>query len=519
MTLLRNFFTVGAATALSRVLGFGRDMLMAAALGTGPVADAFFVAFRFPNLFRRVFAEGAFNAAFVPLFARRLEGEGGKAARQFAEQALAGLLLVLLLLTALAQIAMPVLMYGLAPGFSADPEKFDLAVLLTRICFPYLIFVSLLALISGVLNALGRFAAAAFAPALLNVVLISVLALVLWLDLADTSRAGVYLAWGVFIGGVVQLLLVLAEAKRLGMAPRLVRPVINEDIRKLVRLAIPGVIAGGITQINILVGTIIASLQAGAVSYLYYADRIYQLPLGIVGIAIGVVLLPDIARRLQAGDETAALGQQNRALEFAMLLTLPAAAALFLVPAEIISGLFERGAFDAAASSATAPALAAFALGLPGFVLIKVFSPGFFAREDTKTPMKFAAINAVLNIALSLALFPFLAHVGIAIATAIAGTVNATLLGVTLYRRGHFDPDSMLRKRMMRALLATMVMGAVLLAAVWGWELALGAPETEAARLGLLAAIVFAGLAVFAVTAVGIGAIDKGQLRRALRRA
>jgi putative peptidoglycan lipid II flippase len=517
MALLRNFFTVGAATALSRVLGFGRDMLMAAALGTGPVADAFFVAFRFPNLFRRVFAEGAFNAAFVPLFARRLEVEGKDAARQFAEQALAGLLFILLVLTALAQIAMPLLMFGLAPGFSTDPAKFDLAVLLTRICFPYLIFVSLLALVSGLLNALGRFAAAAFAPALLNVVLIGVLALILWLDLADSPRAGVFLAWGVFFGGIVQLVLVLAEARRLGMAPGLVKPVINDDMRKLVRLAIPGVIAGGITQINILVGTIIASLQAGAVSYLYYADRIYQLPLGIVGIAIGVVLLPDIARRLQGGEETTALRQQNRALEFAMLLTLPAAAALFLVPGEIISGLFERGAFDAAASAATAPALAAFALGLPGFVLIKVFSPGFFAREDTRTPMKFAAVNAVLNIALSLALFPFLAHVGIAIATAIAGTVNAVLLGVTLYRRGHFSPDSMLLSRMTRAFLATGAMGAVLIGIVWTWQATLGAPQDQTARLGLLAALVGTGLSVFAVAAIGSGAIDRDQLRRALR--
>jgi putative peptidoglycan lipid II flippase len=518
MALLRNFFTVGAATALSRVLGFGRDMLMAAALGTGMVADAFFVAFRFPNLFRRVFAEGAFNAAFVPLFARKLEGDGAHSARHFAEQALAGLLFILVVLTALAQITMPVLMYGLAPGFSETPEKFDLAVLLTRICFPYLIFVSLLALVSGLLNALGKFAAAAFAPVLLNVVLIGTLTLILASDLAENPTAGVYLAWGVFAGGVAQLVMVLYAARREGMAPRLVRPVWNADIRRLVGLAIPGVIAGGITQINILVGTIIASMQAGAVSYLYYADRVYQLPLGIVGIAIGVVLLPDIARRLQAGDETAALGQQNRALEFAMLLTLPAAVALFLVPGEIISGLFQRGAFDAAASAATAPALAAFALGLPGFVLIKVFSPGFFAREDTKTPMRFAAINAGINIALSLALFPHLAHVGIAIATAIAGSINAALLGLTLYRRGHFQPDPALLARMVRALLACGAMGLALVAVVWGWHAWFGGPATQIDRLGLLAALVLTGLGVFAVSAIGLGAVDRTQLRAALRR-
>jgi putative peptidoglycan lipid II flippase len=518
VALLRNFFTVGAATALSRVLGFGRDMLMAAALGTGMVADAFFVAFRFPNLFRRIFAEGAFNAAFVPLFARKLEGEGDASARQFAEQALAGLLFVLVVLTAIAQIAMPVLMYGLAPGFSETPEKFDLAVLLTRICFPYLIFVSLLALVSGLLNALGKFAAAAFAPVLLNVILIGVLLLVLSSGYADDPKAGVYLAWGVFAGGIAQLVMVLVAARREGMAPKLARPVFNEDIGKLVGLAIPGVIAGGITQINILIGTIIASMQAGAVSYLYYADRIYQLPLGIVGIAIGVVLLPDIARRLQSGDDATALGQQNRALEFAMLLTLPSAVALFLVPGEIISGLFERGAFDAAASAATAPALAAFALGLPGFVLIKVFSPGFFAREDTKTPMRFAAINAGVNIVLSLALFPYLAHVGIAIATAIAGSINATLLGITLHRRGHFQPDPALVSRLIRAVLASIGMGLVLILIVWIWELGFGTPQTQLDRLGLLAALVMSGLLGFAALAAGLGAIDQAQLRAALRR-
>ena len=296
MSLLRNFATVGGATATSRLLGFVRDMFIAAALGTGPVADAFFVAFRFPNLFRRLFAEGAFNSAFVPLFAKALEGEGEESARRFGEEAMSVLLTALLVLTALVEIAMPILMFVMAPGFASDPAKFDLTVVLTRIAFPYLTLVSLLALYSGVLNARGRFAAAAFAPALLNVVLIGALAYIFWSGHDGDLQAGYVLAWGTVIGGVVQLALVVAAAGRDGMWLKLRLPALTGRVRRFVRLAVPGVLAGGITQINIVIGTMIASLAPGAVSYLYYADRLYQLPLGIVGIAIGVVLLPDLSR-------------------------------------------------------------------------------------------------------------------------------------------------------------------------------------------------------------------------------
>jgi putative peptidoglycan lipid II flippase len=346
VSLLRNFATVGGATLSSRVLGFVRDILMAAALGTGPVADAFVVAFRFPNLFRRLFAEGAFNSAFVPLFARTLEGEGREDAKAFAQEAMAGLLTVLALVTAVAMIAMPVLMLILAPGFIGDPEKFDLTVFLTRITFPYLTLVSILALISGVLNGLGRFAAAAFAPTLLNVVLIGVLWALLAADLAGEAEAGMWLAIGVVVGGFAQLALVVGDLHRAGFLLKLVRPRWSERMKRLVSLGVPGIIAGGITQINIVVGTMIASLQAGAVSLLYYADRLYQLPLGVVGIAIGVVLLPELSRRLKAGDEAGVKVASARSLEFAMLLTLPAAVALAAIPVPLVSVLFERGAFS-----------------------------------------------------------------------------------------------------------------------------------------------------------------------------
>ena len=353
MSLLKNFATVGGATAASRVLGFVRDMFIAAALGTGPVADAFFVAFRFPNLFRRLFAEGAFNSAFVPLFAKALEGDGEAEARRFGEEALSGLLFALLALSAVIEIAMPLFMFVMAPGFSADPEKFDLTVLLTRIAFPYLTLVSLVALYSGVLNARGKFAAAAFAPTLLNVVLVAALVLIFELGYADTPNAGIVLSAATVIGGVAQLAMVAWAAARNGMLLRLVRPRWDERMKRLAALALPGVLAGGITQINIVIGTMIASLAPGAVSYLYYADRIYQLPLGIVGIAIGIVLLPDLSRRLRAGRDDLADHTQNRALEFAMALTLPAAIALIVMAEPIIALLYQRGSFAAADTNAT----------------------------------------------------------------------------------------------------------------------------------------------------------------------
>lgn len=520
MSLLKNFATVGAGTASSRILGFVRDILIARAFGAGPVADAFFVAFRFPNLFRRLFAEGAFNAAFIPLFAKELEGGGTAAARKFGEEALAALLFLLLVLVALAEIAMPVLMLGLAPGFATDPDKFNLAVLLTRICFPYLIFVSLMALFAGVLNAAGRFVAAAFAPTLLNVVFILALTGIDIADIGGTPHGGVWLSWAVFAGGIIQLIMVAWAARRAGLMLLPRRPRLTPNVRRMFHLMGPGIIAGGITQINIVIGTMIASLAPNAVTYLYMADRIYQLPLGIVGIAIGVVLLPDIARRLRAGDMGGVDHQQNRAAEFALALTLPASVAIVLIPQEIIRGLFEGGNWDREASIATASALTAFGFGLPAFVLIKVFSPGFFAREDTKTPMWFAGVNTLLNVALSLALFPWLQHVGIAIATSIGGWANAVLLAWTLHRRGHFKIDQRLTSRIWRILHACVWMGAALVGVryltVSLWPAAAEGGAT--ANIVLLAILVATGLVVYAMLSALTGVLTRDDLRTALRR-
>ncbi|MEX2408619.1 MAG: murein biosynthesis integral membrane protein MurJ, partial [Rhodovibrionaceae bacterium] len=366
MALLRSFATVGGLTAVSRVLGFVRDVLIAAVLGAGPVADAFFVAFRFPNLFRRLFAEGAFNAAFVPLFSRELEQQGREAAKAFAEESLSLLLFALLVLVALCMAGMPWLMQGIAPGFAADPAKYALAVDLTRITFPYLLFMALVALFSGLLNSLYRFAAAAAAPILLNVFFIAALALVIPLfDLGAGDTPGYVLAWTVALAGAGQFVLLVIAAARAGMPLRLPRPRLTPRARRLMKLMGPGILSAGAMQINLLIGTIIASLQASAVSYLYYADRVYQLPLGLIGIGIGVVLLPELSRRLRAGAETSANNAFNRALEISLFLTLPATAALIVVADPIVAVLFQRGAFGAEAAAATAAALAAFATGLP----------------------------------------------------------------------------------------------------------------------------------------------------------
>ena len=312
MPLYRAFATVGAMTIWSRILGFIRDVLIAAVLGAGPVADAFFVAFRVPNLFRRLFAEGAFDAAFIPLFAKRFHGEGGEeGARAFAEQALAGLTLALVAFTLLGELVMPWLMLLLAPGFADDPAKFDLAVLLARIALPFLLCMSLVALYSGVLNALGRFAVAAFAPSLLNVVLIAVLLTLIAIGDVEQSTAAVALAWGIAASGVLQVIVVAVAAAKSKMRLSFRLPRFDADMRRLLALAAPGVIAGGMNQITIVLNTIIASLQDRVVSWLYYADRLFQLPLGVIGVAVGVVLLPELSRRLRSGDHQAAMDERE----------------------------------------------------------------------------------------------------------------------------------------------------------------------------------------------------------------
>jgi putative peptidoglycan lipid II flippase len=504
MKLYRGFATVGSITILSRVLGFVRDVLIAAVLGTSYVADAFFVAFRVPNMFRRLFAEGAFDAAFIPLFAKRLHAEGPPAAQAFAGQALAGLTFVLVVFTVLAEIAMPWLMLLLAPGFASDPGKFDLAVMLARIALPYLVFMSLVALYSGVLNALGRFAIAALAPTLLNVVLIIVL-LALVAFRSGQTAAGIALAWAITASGVLQVIVVALAAARIMRVP-IERLHLTPDMRRLMTLSAPGVIAGGMAQLTMVISTIIATLQDRVVSWLYYADRIFQLPLGVIGVAIGVVLLPDLSHKLRSGDHNAALTSENRALEFALLLTMPAAIALFIASGPIMRVLFERGAFTAADTQATAAMLSALALGLPAYVMIKVLHPSYFAREDTKTPMIYAGVAMAATAILSFVLFLAVGATGIAIASMLSGWINVGLLIATLKRRDGFKPDQTFRRRFAGICAASAVMGAVVFALVKLLDPWFAPTSGLPAQGAALTALVGVGLLVYLGTAELLGA-------------
>lgn len=509
MALLRSIVTIGGLTMVSRVLGFVRDMLIAAVLGAGPIADAFFVAFRLPNLFRALFAEGAFSAAFVPLFAKTVEAEGEQKARAFAEQTFSVLLCALLVFLIAFEIAMPLAIYLIAPGFGDSPEQIELAVQFARINFPYLLFISLVSLLAGVLNSLGRFAAAAATPVLLNIAMIAAALLLT----PFTPTPGHALSWGVAAAGVLQFAWLYTFCGRAGLWLRLPRPRITPQVRVLVRRALPVALGAGIYQVNLTINTALASwLPAGSVSYLFYADRVNQLPLGVVGIAVSTALLPLLSRHLRAGHGAAAMHSQNRAIEFTLLLTLPAATALIVLAEPIMSVLFQRGAFGPTEAAATAIALAAYASGLPAYVLIKALAPGFFAREDTRTPVKVAAACAVINVGLNLILMWPFSYIGIAVSTSIASWVNAIALGVILWRRGHFRLDERLRSRLPRVIAATTAMGVVCA----GLHLMVLGPwfaGDHIHRIGALAILVGAGLATFAIMAEITGAAGLRDLR------
>ena len=510
--MIRSVLTVGSWTMASRILGFARDMLIASRLGAGPVADAFFVALKLPNLFRRLFGEGAFNAAFVPAFAGTLAAEGKASAQALAERmgALMGIWLGMLVLVGM--IFMPQLMSVLAPGFSDNPAKFALAVELTRITFPYLLFICLTALVSGVLNGLDRFAAAAAAPIFFN--LVSMAALLFLTPYVATP--GHALAWGVTASGVAQLALVLWATARAGMALHILRlPAITEEVRLVLKRMVPGVIGAGVVQLNLAVDIIIASLlPSGAISFLYYADRVAQLPLGVIGVAVGTALLPLLSRQLRAGQPLSAHRSMNRAFEMSLLLTVPAAVGLAVAAGPIIGALFLRGAFGPAEAAASSAALVAYAFGLPAFVLVKVFAPGFFARGDTATPVKVGLFAVALNLGFNLVLMGPLQHVGVALSTALAAWANAGLLAWLLARRGQYVMDRRARRRVPRILATAVIMGAAVFAL--GWVLPPGAGPVG--RAGVAAALIAAGGAVFLAVGTAIGAFDLREVAGMLRR-
>ncbi|HLY55810.1 MAG TPA: murein biosynthesis integral membrane protein MurJ [Stellaceae bacterium] len=513
MALLRAAATVGGFTMLSRVLGFVRDMLIAWALGAGFVSDAFFVATRLPNLFRSLFAEGAFNAAFVPVFAGHIAAEGHAAAKAHAEAALSLLLTALLVVTLLAEIFMPWLIPLIAAGFVADPDQLAFVTHLTRITFPYLLFISLVSLQGGVLTSLSRFAAVAATPMLLNIFQIGA---VLWgVRESDAVEA---LCWGVTAAGVAQFLWLAGSCAAAGMALRLPWPRLTVEMRRLGGLMLPGVLGAGVTQINLLVSTNVASLlPAGSISYLQYADRLNQLPLAVVGTAVGTAILPLLSRQIRSGDEAGAAETQNRGLELSLFLTVPAAVALWTIAQPILSVLFERGRFDAQATAATAAALAVYAAGLPAFVLVKVLAPAFYARQDTATPVRIAILSMAVNLVLTIALAGPLKHVGNATATTVAGWVNAVALVWLLRRAGHFSFDARLRSRAPRIVAASLGMAVVLV----GLQRAL-APTLAAPSLGVkaaaLAALIGGGLAAYGVLVLLFGAGEWAVVKRLVRR-
>jgi putative peptidoglycan lipid II flippase len=490
--MIGRFLTVGGLTLLSRVTGFARDVMLAAILGAGPIADAFFVALRLPNHFRAIFAEGAFNAAFVPSYARIRQQGGPDPAALFADRVFTLLFASQLLLLAIALIFTPQVISLLAPGFKQDPGRYALAVDLTRITFPYLLLVTLVTLYGGMLNTLQRFAAAAAAPILLNLSMMVALALA-----AFFPTAGHAAAWGVLAAGVLEFLLLAGDATRAGVLPRFRRPIFDADVKQFFRALVPATIGSAGVQLALFADTMIATfLGAGALSALYYADRLNQLPIGVIGIAAGTVLLPEMARRITAGDHAGAQDAQNRAIELTLLLSVPCVVAFLLVPELIMRALFARGAFTNADAAAAGQTLAAYALGLFPFVLIRSVVATFFARGDTATPVKASLTAAAINIAFKILLVGSLAQVGLALATSIGAWINLGLVMWFGLRAGLISFDTRLRHSLVRFGLA----GGALAVTLWAGERILatalaGLPvlreESLLAALAILGAVVY----------------------------
>lgn len=520
MRLLRSTAIIASFTLISRVMGLVRDILIARFLGAGAVSDAFFLAFKLPNVFRRMFAEGAFNAAFVPLYAKRIEEDGEASADHFASEAASALFFTVALFVIAFQLTMPISLnvigFGLDRAVNADGvSPYYLAVFYATITMPYLLFMSMTALFSGVLNTRDKFALAAGVPILLNSFMIAALLAAPKLGL-DQRGVGLALSIAITASGVAQAAAVVWGAKRAGMTLHFKRPRVTPGVKRLVVLGVPGIIGSGITQINLLVSNTIASMQSGAVSYLTYADRLYQLPLGMIGIAMGVALLPSLSRSLRAGNEGVAMNTQNRAVELSMLFTLPAAVALWVIPDILISGLFERGAFTSDTTEQVAKALQYFSLGLPAFVLLKVLTPAFFAREDTKTPMIWAGVSALINVTLGYTLFMIIGFEGLALATSVAAWVNVAGLTVLLKRSRHLVTDRRLRQRLPRIGLAAFLMG---MALWWARDFV---PDLGASGflvdLAALFAVTAAGGLVFCLAAALLRAYGLADIKDAFKR-
>jgi putative peptidoglycan lipid II flippase len=512
MSLLKAVSTIGGYTLVSRVFGFVREVLMAAVLGAGAASDAFFVAFKLPNFLRRLFAEGAFNAAFIPLFAGTLEQEGREAAQRFAEEIFSVLTMILLTIVIVAEIFMPWVVLAFAPGFDADPAKFALAVNLSRICFPYILFISLLTLYSGILNSIHRFAAAAAAPIVLNICMIAALATCK--ALAFNEQAAVILSYSVTLAGLLQFIWMGWACYRADLLPRWRTPHFSAPVKRLLKLAIPAAFGASVAQVNLLIDLVLASTLSGAVSYLYYGDRLNELVIGVIGVAIGTALLPMLSRAIKAGDDALALTRLNQASFLCLALAIPAAVALCVLSEPLIFILFERGNFTMEDTAAVFPTLIAYSLGLPAFVMIKVIAPSFYAREDTKTPVKIGIYCVILNLIGNLVLIGVLQHVGLALSTTIAGWVNVIAMGVILHQRGHFLPDAALKKHCMQITLASILMGQMLWLVMnfLDWQ-----GGTALHRLLCLGMMIATGMGVYFTTIGWLGTITAQDLKRLKR--
>ena len=457
MNLIASTSTFGFFTLISRILGYVRDILIAIFLGTSFFADAFFVAFRLPNTFRRLFAEGTFNAAFIPSYASEL-AVNKERADHFAKNIFNLLFLILLILVLISEIFMPQLIFLIAPGFYKDPEKLKLAVDLSRITFPFLFFICIASFFGAILNSYNKFAAAAAAPIILNIILIVSLFFSQWLNISDVLT----LSYAVSVAGFLQLLILLFFVRKNFKPILSIKIKLDKQIKFFFRKLLPSIFSSGVTQINILVGTIIASFQAGAVSYLYYADRVYQINLAVAGIAVGTVMLPELSKHVKNNNSDDINNLQNRALELCLFLSIPAATALVLASEEIITSLFGYGSFNSDSVTNTAIALTFFAFGVPAFSILKIFSNYFFARNDTKTPFYLSVISVILNILISVSFFNKLGFVIIPIATSISSWINVFLHYYFIKKRNLYNFDKTFIYKFPRMILSVVVMGIIL---------------------------------------------------------
>ncbi|MGE3769337.1 MAG: murein biosynthesis integral membrane protein MurJ [Bdellovibrionales bacterium] len=497
MSLKRGFFTFGGWTLVSRLAGFVRDLLVAIVLGAGPLADAFVVAQRLPNLFRSLFAEGAFSAAFVPLFTKVKKDGGDDAARTFASETNAVLFMFLFVFTGIMIVGMPWVIYIIAPGFADEPLRYGLAVSLAQITFPYLLLISLTSLQGGILNALGQLAPFAAAPVIYNVIQIVVLLLIRPITEMTGQGAAHIMAWAMTGAGFVQWLTLSYFCRRAGFPLVSALPVLTPSVKTFFRKLGPGVIGAGAAQINLMVSTILASLlPAGAVSYLYYADRLNQLPLGVIGVAISTALLPLLSQAVHDDNKEHVEQSFSRAFDLGLAFGLPAAVALLLMGEPIFQALFVQGAFTAQDAAQSAIALAGYAIGIPAFILVKICATRFFAAHDTATPVRVALVAFAANIAFAIWLMPLWGVFGIALATSLATWVNFLLLRWRLGQQGAFTLDAVSRSRIGKIILSSLVMGAVLIAVQMGLK-PFFMHDDWLLRIGSLLALVLAGKAVY----------------------